>query len=290
MTSPRPTAAGSPAPGASPGATLPRVVATDLDGTLLRRDGTVSARSRAALVAAEAAGIEVVFVTARPARALAHLTHLVGGHGHAICFGGAAVWDLASGRALEAWGFEDAAVRALAGGLRTAMPDVALAVERADGPSFDPHFVVSPAFVEPGMTEDRRAQPIEGTLGGQPVLKLLARSEATDPVVLQEVAARVAGVRANLAYSGAVGLAELVPPDVTKSAALARWCARLGVEAADVWAFGDMPADLPMLEWAGRGLAVANAHADVLARASGVVPSNDDDGVAVALEAVLASR
>lgn len=268
--------------------TRPRVLATDLDGTLLRQDGTVSERSRKALVAAEEAGISVVFVTARPARALAHLAHLVGGHGHAICFGGAAVWDLASGRALETWGFADDAVRALVADVRAAMPDAALAVERVGGPAFDPHFVVSPAFVDPGMTEDTRAHPVEDTLGGEPVLKLLARSDATDPVVLQELAARVAGARATLAYSGAVGLAELMPPTVSKSAALAGWCARRGVDPADVWAFGDMPVDLPMLEWAGRGLAVANAHPDVLARASGVVPSNDDDGVAGAVEEALA--
>ncbi|WP_125773514.1 HAD family hydrolase [Antribacter gilvus] len=269
---------------------LPKVVATDLDGTLLRDDGTVSPRTRAALAAAEAAGIEVVFVTARPPRTLARLADLVGGHGHAICFGGGAVWDLATGCALESWGFDDDAVRALAAGLRAAMPDVALAVERVDGASFDPHFVVSPSFEEPGMTAERSAALVEETLGGEPVLKLLARSDATDPVRLQELAATVVGDRAHLAYSGAVGLAEIMPPGVTKSAALAGWCARLGVEPADVWAFGDMPVDLPMLEWAGRGVAVANAHPDVLARVRDVVGSNEEDGVAAAIEAALAAR
>jgi len=74
---------------------------------------------------------------------------------------------------------------------------------------------------------------------------------------------------------------------VDKAAALARWCARLGVDAADVWAFGDMPNDLPMLTWAGRGIAVANAHRDVLAGADAVVGHHDADGVAEELAAVL---
>ena len=70
---------------------------------------------------------------------------------------------------------------------------------------------------------------------------------------------------------------------VTKAATLARVAAELGVEAADVIAFGDMPNDLPMLAWAGTSYAVANAHATVLAAADHVAPPNDADGVAVTL-------
>ena len=133
----------------------------------------------------------------------------------------------------------------------------------------------------------------------QPVGKILARdpavpvedSPATQPVVVADgqttaqetFFARVrdaVGDRAHLAYSGAAGLAELLAPTVTKDAALARWCARLGVEPRDVWAFGDMPNDLPMLRWAGRSFAVANAHPDVLAAATDRTGSNDDGGVA----------
>lgn len=268
--------------------TRPRVIATDLDGTLLRSGGTVSQRSREALAAVEAEGIEVVFVTARPARALDHLADLVGGHGHVICFGGGAVWDLAGGQVLESWGFTDDVVSGLVTELRTALPDVAMVIERVSGPAYDPAFVASPSFAEPGITAAHRAVPVEHTLGLDAVLKLIAQSPVTEPGELQTVVGRIAAGRANLAYSGAVGLAELNPLEVTKSAALERWCARLGVVAQDVWAFGDMPVDLPMLRWAGRGVAVANAHADVLAGADDVVGTNDEDGVAIALEKILA--
>jgi len=295
----------------------PRVVATDLDGTLLRSDGSVSSRTRAALAAAEAAGVEVVFVTARPPRWLTALRDLVGGHGHVICLGGAAVWDLGTGRPLDVCGFADDDARGLVADLRARVPDVALALERVDGPTFDPGF---------GSTADDTTDPADGvvvrrveeTLGtaaaaapsAVPVGKILARrrgadaavdAPATQPVVVahgaqgqgadqEEFFAQVRAVvgdRAHLAYSGAAGLAELLAPAVTKDAALARWCARLGVDARDVWAFGDMPNDLPMLRWAGRSFAVANAHPDVLAAATEVTASNDDDGVAARLEDVL---
>ncbi len=90
-----------------------------------------------------------------------------------------------------------------------------------------------------------------------------------------------------MAYSGAGGLAEISAPGVTKAAALESFCADLGVGAQDVWAFGDMPNDLPMIVWAGTSFAVANAHPDVLAAADHVCASNDEDGVAQVLEGLV---
>jgi len=75
---------------------LPRLVATDLDGTLLRSDGTCSERTRATLAAVELAGIQVVLVTARPPRWLQDLVDLVGEHGVVLCANGAFVYDVRS--------------------------------------------------------------------------------------------------------------------------------------------------------------------------------------------------
>lgn len=97
----------------------------------------------------------------------------------------------------------------------------------------------------------------------------------------------IVGERGRLAYSGAFGLAEINPAGVSKAVALERWSTERRISAAEVWAFGDMPNDLPMIEWAGRGFAVANAHPDVLAAADAIAPSNDDDGVAVTAEPLL---
>ena len=288
--------------------TVPRLVATDLDGTLVRGDGTVSARTRDALAAAEAAGIEVVFVTARPPRWLAPLADVVGGHGRVVCLGGASVWDLDSNRALDVCGFTDDDAAGLVADLRAAVPGIAFALERADGPTFDAVYA-DVEVVEPIAPQWLRPR-VEETFftGAQPVGKLIALAEedlaaarasgpATAPRVstaAQEaffsVVRDVVGDRAELHYSGAGGLAELLAPGVSKETALARWCARKGIDAADVWAFGDMPNDLPMLRWAGRGHAVANAHPAVIAAADAVVAANDDDGVARTLQAALAAR
>lgn len=286
---------------------LPRLVATDLDGTLLRHDGSVSERTRRALLTAEEAGVHVVFVTARPPRWLGHLADVVGGHGRVVCLGGAAVWDLSTGEALDVCGFTGEEAGSLVADLRAAVPGVHLAAERVGGPVLDAGFLTTEP-VEPGWVADAADGGLEGALAGsdEPVGKILAVMGAREvppdvgpparPAVASDVDEEffarvrdVVGDRAQLAYSGAGGLAELLAPHVSKDRALARWCAALGVDAADVWAFGDMPNDLPMLRWAGRGIAVGNAHPDVLAEADAVVGSNEDDGVAVELERALSA-
>ena len=99
----------------------------------------------------------------------------------------------------------------------------------------------------------------------------------------EDLAEAVVGGRLVITWSSATALLEISGPGVTKASTLALLCADLGIGAADVIAFGDMPNDLPMLTWAGRGVAVANAHPDVLAAADEVTTSNDDDGVAEVL-------
>jgi len=107
-------------------------------------------------------------------------------------------------------------------------------------------------------------------------------------VQLHQVVYEIVGDRAVVSYSGASGLAEISAAGVTKAAALGRWCAAQGIESAEVFAFGDMPNDVPMLRWAGRSFGVANAHPDVLEVVDDVCPSNEQDGVAQVLETLLA--
>ncbi len=259
----------------------PRLVASDLDGTLLRKDGTVSARTERALAALAGAGIDLVLVTARPPRWVDHLT-FVPAHGVVICTNGAVVYDVARRRVLEQRPMRDDLVAALAADLRTALPDVTFAAERLAG------FATESAYrgPHPLPPDVVVADAIEQTLDGGTV-KLLVRSPT---VADEEIVARVDRVlagRAMVAHSGADGLAEVHHPEVSKAAALSRWAAERGLGAADVWAFGDMPNDLPMLDWAGRSFAVANAHPTVLAAADEVCPANEDDGVAAVLERLL---
>lgn len=268
-------------------AARPRVIATDLDGTLLRSDGTVSARTLSALEAAAAQGIPTLLVTARPPRWLHGLSDLIGAHGIAICGNGAFVYDVAARRVVEAHLFDRDELAAVVADLRAHIPGVMIAAECPSG------LWVEPGWPNPHREADahRRAGAIEELLASEHpddgVGKLLglARGRSTADF-LAAVRASV-GDRAVLAYSGAFGLAELNPPGVTKAAGLARWCDEHGIRAAEVWAFGDMPNDLPMLRWAGRSFAVANADDEVLAAASDRCPANDEDGVAQIIEQVL---
>jgi len=105
-----------------------RLVATDLDGTLLRSDGTISTRTLRALAAIQARGIPIVIVTARPPRAVQALTRQIVG-GLAICGNGAIVYDLAREAIVAQIDLDATIAHALTGALRAAIPGVSFATE-----------------------------------------------------------------------------------------------------------------------------------------------------------------
>lgn len=260
----------------------PRLVASDLDGTLLRDDGRMSPRTTTALRGAQAAGIEVVFVTARPPRWVDEVAHAVGDHGIVICLNGAFVYDAPRRTVLVEQTMTAALVRQLTADLRTALPTITFATERRAGFATEHRY----AGPHPVPTGTPAAALIENLLDDG-TGKLLARCvEVPDADLIGRVE-EVLADRAIVADSGAAGLAEISGPGVTKAAALARWASGRGISRDEVWAFGDMPNDLAMLRWAGRSFAVANAHPAVRAAADRVCGSNQDDGVAVVLEQVL---
>lgn len=258
-------------------------MATDLDGTLLRSDGTISERTARLLVEVEEAGVHVVFVTARPPRWLDALADVVAGHGTAICGNGAFVYAVGRREVVTVHGFAHEDVQAIARDLRAQVPAVTFAAERASGLWSEAGFPHDPSHALPPDHVERPIDELEGDLVG----KLLARSRSVPEEEFLERVAAVVGERGHVAYSGAGGLAEISTRGVTKAAALERWAAELGVGPDDVWAVGDMPNDLPMLEWAGVAWAVGNAHPDVLRLATHTCASNDDDGVADILELLL---
>ncbi|MFY0405845.1 HAD family hydrolase [Solicola sp. PLA-1-18] len=257
----------------------PRVVASDLDGTLLRADATVSDRTRAVLAALDGGDVTVVFVTARPPRFLDNVASTVGGHGLVLCANGAYVYEVATGTVLEEHTLDDALVLELARDLRDAVPGVTFAVEQATSGGAEEAF-----GAQRRLPEGSPIGPVETLLRHGRVGKLLARTDDVPPEEFHDLLASVVGDRAEVAYSGAVGLGEVTAPGVTKAAVLARWCEAHGVTADQVWAFGDMPNDLSMLRWAGTSFAVANAHPDVLAAATHRIGHHDDDAVARVLE------
>ena len=250
-----------------------RLVATDLDGTLLRSDGQVSAYTRDVLAALEAGGTPVVIVTARPIRWMDDLWELVGGHGLAIVSNGAAVYDVAAGTVREVTGIHGPDGLALVEAVRAAVPGATFAIECESGIRLDPDYVDAYRVPE-GSPRGPLAE-----IWTDPALKVLVRCPGMDPVDFRRAVVDAVGDLATPTWSGD-GLVEISAPGVTKAAALRRLAAELGYAAEEVIAFGDMPNDLPMLQWAGTSYAVANADPTVLEAADHRAPANDDDGVA----------
>ncbi|HVT20504.1 MAG TPA: HAD family hydrolase [Mycobacteriales bacterium] len=258
----------------------PKVVATDLDGTVVRSDGTISPRTRDALAVARAAGALIVVATGRPPRWLVGIAEATGHDGIAICANGALVYDLAAEQVVHSRPLDLDVVRRLIKELRASVPGVAFAVERVDG-----QFAHEAAY-------HPRWEPEEQTYVGDlehvfdvPVAKLLGRVEgAGSDDLLAMARAVVSDDLATLTHSSIDGLLEVNASGVTKATTLDAWLGARGLTSADVIAFGDMPNDVEMISWAGHGVAVANAHPEVLAVADEVTGTNDADGVAEVLE------
>nr|WP_308294699.1 Cof-type HAD-IIB family hydrolase [Streptomyces sp. JJ66] len=267
----------------------PRLIATDLDGTLLRDDKSVSERTIAALAAAEKAGVEVFFVTGRPARWMDVVSDHVHGHGLAICANGAAVVDLHSGGTLvEVRELTRQAAMAVVTALRDVAPGVTFAVERAGGISYEPAYPPIVEDVGSGVAPVGKLLGEDAAPGGEPVLKLLAHHTALDPDAFLQLARRAAGDFAEFTRSSPSALLEVSGRGVSKASTLALCCAERGISPAEVVAFGDMPNDLQMLTWAGTSYAMANAHPAVTAATTHATWSNEADGVAVVIEGLLA--
>jgi hypothetical protein len=269
----------------------PKLVATDLDGTLLDSAGEVSPRTRAALEATWDAGIPVVGVTGRGPRLLDSVRAALDGRGIAVLAQGGFVVDLERDEVLRTVGLprdQAAAVIArieeVAGDLIVAVEDAAEQAE-ASGPLRVQHGFNWP-YPEPA-----HLLPRHEVLPAGPVLKVFLRSSALGQ---DELLARAKSVvdpaDAEVTHAG-LGFIEVLPPGITKATGLAIALERYGVGLGDVLVFGDMPNDLPMISAVaaagGRAVAVANAHPAVRAATPNVTSGHDADGVARYLEAVL---
>jgi Cof subfamily protein (haloacid dehalogenase superfamily) len=255
-----------------------RLVATDLDGTLLHTDGTVTDRTRRAISAVEDLGVTVVFVTGRPIRWMDDLWQHVGGHGIAVCSNGGIVYDVHEHAVRHARTIPVEVALEVGTALRTSIPGTTFAVERTDGFAKEPAFmprVPPPADLAVGSLEE---------IVDDRAVKLLARHEDLEPEPFWKQVESAVGRLVTTTWSSEGALVEMSGHGVTKASTLAMVCEEHGIAPDEVVAFGDMPNDLPMLEWAGTSYAMANGHPSVRALAERVAPAHDEDGVAQVLE------
>jgi Cof subfamily protein (haloacid dehalogenase superfamily) len=264
---------------------LPGLIAIDLDGTLLRSDRTVSDRSRVAVAAARAAGIEVIVATARSPRGARGLAAEAGIGGVAICANGATLYDLDAETIVTHTPLAAPTAHVLVRGLRERFPGITFGWEH------ELRFGSEPAYEALRTPEwwPRPAdayEPCDPLTWSLPMTKLIARLPDADLEHVLAVAAEIAGDDASTTLAGS-SFVEMAAAGVGKEAALAQLAAERGLGADRVVAFGDHLTDAAMVAWAGHGVAVANAHPVVIAVADEVCASNDDDGVADVLERIV---
>ena len=257
----------------------PSLVATDLDGTIIRDDGTISARTVAAFARVETTGARFVLVTGRPPRWMAGIAAAFGQRGTAICANGALAYDMRTGTIEARHLIAPPVLAAAAAALRTAVPGIGIAVEYPDGHAADPVYQSVNAEVNVSMPRRDDAE-----LFGRPASKLLGRHFGYSCDDLLALVLPALDGMVSVTHSNATGLIEASALGVSKASVVAEIAALHGIGPQSVIAFGDMPNDLPLLTWAGTSCAVANAHPAVLAAATHVIGSNDEDGVAAYLE------
>jgi Cof subfamily protein (haloacid dehalogenase superfamily) len=279
-----------------------RLVGSDLDGTLLDAHMLVGARALAAIPRLAAVGVPFVYVTGRPPRWLRPIVEQTGHAGMAVCANGAVIVDLADERVVRHTTIDRAVALELVLRLRTLVPGITFAVERMlDGAGtardlaaisvvgFEPGY--DPPWARPAELE---VAPVEALLARGPAVKLLALpppEAGHDADSLVALAATDFAERLHITHSGARAmLIEIMAGEVDKGVALLEVAELLGVDAAATIGVGDMPNDVTMIQAAGTGYAVANAHPAALRVADHIIPSNADDGVGRLLEAVLATR
>ncbi|MEZ0580081.1 HAD family hydrolase [Nocardioides sp. MH1] len=257
------------------------LIATDLDGTLVPHDRVApSARTAEVLERADCAGIPIVFVTARPLRWMEDFWPHVGRHGLAIVSNGAVVYDAHAREPIAVHGLDPEVGLAVTEAITRTVPGATYAIECLDGIRRDPEFVE-----QYRVPEGSPVGPLE-EIWDVPALKLLVRHPGMDDDDLRAATIAAVGTAATATWSVG-GLVEISAAGVTKASALVELCARLGIVADDVVAFGDMPNDIPMLAWAGTSYAMAGAHPDVVAAADHLAPPCAEDGVAQVVERLL---
>lgn len=264
----------------------PALIACDVDGTLFDDDEAISPRTRDAVRAAVADGAHFVVATGRPPRWIRPVVEALGFAPTAVCANGAVIYDPATDRVLSARTLAVDTLGELAELATRAIPGAGLAVERIGDRAHDtatPQFISSPGYEHAWLNPDNTEVSIEDLLSA-PAIKLLIRKAGARSADMAAELARYVGSQGDITYSTNNGLVEIVPLGISKATGVQEVAGPLEIDSTNVVAFGDMPNDLPLLVWAGRGVAMGNAHPDVLAAADEVTAPNSDDGVARVLE------
>lgn len=261
-----------------------KLIATDLDGTLLDSFGHVSDINLQAIKNAKKCGILTIASTARSIRSTQAISLRSGLGPLAICQNGAAVYDVETKELLYHQPIEIINAISIISKLRTEMPGILFAIEKLE--NFIPEKGFFPAPL-PGLTAD----PTDEILNeiSEPVTKIICRHPAIPHRELKNRAYQQCHNFADITSAGADWV-DFQATGISKATGLAFATKLLDIASDEVAAIGDNSNDVPMLEWVTVSAAPSNANAEAKLKASWIVPSNLDNGVAVFIEKIIDSN
>ncbi len=262
----------------------PKLIATDLDGTVVAHYGEITQRTIDAFRRAHSMGIEIFFVTGRPPRWMPEIKEAFG-IGKAICGNGAMLYDLQNAKVLEEWLMPVDAQLETVTRLRKAIPQISFAVESHN--YFHREKIYVPRW-DVGI-DNIGVNKIEEIISS-PALKMLARcsdQELTSDEMLTIATKELEGLVTVTHSNPHDSLLEISALNVSKGATLSKMAARLNIDAQDCVSFGDNPNDFSMLQWCGRSYAMADGHPDGAKHAKGIARPHTEDGVAIIIEELL---
>lgn len=262
----------------------PKLIASDLDGTIVAHYGDITQRTIDAFRKAHSMGVEIFFVTGRPPRWMPEIKEAFG-IGKAICGNGAMLYDLHNDKVLEEWLIPTGDILEAVKRLRAAIPQISFAVESHN--YFHREKIYIPRW-DVGL-DNVGVDLIEDVITS-PSLKLLARcsqQELSSDEMLAIATVELEGLVTVTHSNPADSLLEISALGVSKGMTLAKMAGRLGIDASDCVSFGDNPNDFSMLEWCGRSFAMSDGHPDGRKYAKGIAGPCEEDGVAIIIEQLL---
>lgn len=266
-----------------------QMVALDLDGTTFNSRGMLTDHTRDVLEKAGNQGVYVVISTGRSFNSLPDHIKNVKGIAYAITSNGAHINDISSGKSIYDSYLSETAVKAVAKLSRELNVGMEVFV---DGQAYIDEYTYND--IKENGSPFRNAQYV--LWSRKPVKDihalLLENSSRIEninlcfdsPEQLESERAKVESIPEASITSSIKNNLEVGGPDTSKKTALVELMRRLNINRENLMCCGDAPNDIPMLQYAGIGVAVANAWGGTLDYADYVTASNDDDGVANAIE------
>ena len=288
-----------------------RLIALDLDGTLLSPSGEVTPRARAAVHACLDAGYVVCFATGRNHTESRAVIDAVGHYDAAVFVGGATVVDTRTGLTLHRTAIDPALAAELCGFVEStghapiAMQDLPAGDGDGDGEKVDYYLGAAvaphPEFLswsaaknlgyrtEPRLSDPARAADVHAHTVRVGVICALAEGADVRRRLRERFGERLYlhGIRVHYAD---VEVIEIFDPSVNKWAGIQKVAETRGIGGGQIVAVGDDLNDLHMLEHAGLGVAMGNAREELFAVADATIAPNAEEGLAAFLEGLAAGR